>query len=75
MPHLPHGLPISSDPPLRPHVHCLIFRYCESCIKHVHFKLVKKKCPVCRQNLMLGVSFFCVNLVLDKIVKEKFGND
>lgn len=75
MSHLPDGASFAHHPTLWTHVLLNLRRYCEPCVKHNHFHYVKKRCPVCRQKILLNVDFFSVNLILDKLIKEKYMKD
>ena len=36
---------------------------------------MKNVCPVCREKILVKINFFNVNVVLDKILNEKFGRE
>ena len=49
--------------------------YCEPSINNSLFRHTKNVCPICRKKILIKVSFFEVDVILDQILCQKFDKE
>jgi hypothetical protein len=59
---------------------CSLSSFCEPCIKNKGFKVLQPLCPICRREIRVKLKvpyflpqYFEVNLILERLVREKYG--